>query len=62
MAVVGEMIRSGWSDERILATFKHPRWLIGDRFRDLWVNQGPTRAVDYMEQTIEKARLGILNG
>jgi len=57
MAAVGEMVRSGWSDERIFAAFKHPCWLIGDRFRDLWANQGPTRAVDYMERTIEKARL-----
>jgi len=62
MAAVGEMIRSGWSDERIFAAFKHTRWLIGDRFRDLCANQGPARAVDYLGRTIEKARLGSMKG
>ena len=56
MAAVGEMIRSGWSDKRIFAVFKHPRWLIGDRFRDLWENEGSSRAVDYLERTIKKAK------
>lgn len=55
MAAVGAMVRASWPDERIFAAFQREDWLIGARYRELWVREGSMRAEEYLMRTISRA-------
>jgi len=57
LAVVGAMVKAGWSDEKILSAFSRPDWLIADRFHELWEQEGWKRASQYLARTIARAKL-----
>ena len=54
LAVIGVMVKAGFTDTMIAAAFEE--WFIGARFRELLAREGPRRADDYLVRTIAKAR------
>jgi len=55
LAVVGAMVRAGWSPAKIAAAFQREDWKIGDRYLELHEQEGEGRARDYLTRTIRKA-------